>query len=745
MHSRNWCLAAAALASLAVVACEPGSITEARDQLGRGPATIISYGLPIAQDTFYIDSLLGSDTTRMPDGRRAVKFDPEVYRVAVGEKLRFDNLGFTQFRFSYDQMLTTRRDSVSLTISAGGISLGPPALSQASLRAQQSPGTGTEVVGPQAESHGQSQGDTLRFHTPQGSSVTGASIASGSAIRRLVNTTGCTVTLSVSLRDATGSTVVAFADRTVADGQTVEDTTSLAGRSFQSYIRVQVSGSAPGCTTLNPAGSARAVIVFTPLTLASVTLSGIDESFSETYTVLSSEPRLLAIDTVEVYSGSFTLNVSNRLPIAVTTDVKLNGVLIGGVPFRDTVVVNPAPGDGRTVTTNLTINLAGAKVVPRSVVAEVNGRATASAATITPTVTTDAVTVQGGGNLVIQSVTGTLDPSVTPELNVAVEEFQEIDVDLDSLFGDLKDALRDATLNDVRVTLTVRNGLSAQLQLSNFNLGVVQLTTTGQLPRDAGGNIVFQKDSAGNPLLTLVADPGQTTLTVPGKTGTQPSVKAVELQVAPLVDRVVDLLLDGKRAGLVAAGTATVSSGTAVKVTRADSLSLNAAIAVALDISLPAAGVEFKQTTVQEGLDFDPKDADQIAQRVDTASARSVVVNSTPFGVRVEIALVADSLPETVKADSIFRRSDAVRLAPVDLSPAQVDAQGKVTRATVDTATVSLSGQQSRVLFGKHFTAGIKIRLVPASGGGGRGAVRPQDHVILNASARVRIKAGGAR
>jgi hypothetical protein len=743
MHSYNWYSAVLGFATLALAACEPGSITEARDQLGRGPATIISYGLPIAQDTFYIDSLLGGDTTRTPDGRRAVKFDPEVYEVAVGEKLRFDNLSFSQFKFSYDQMLTTRRDSVTITLSAGGISLGPSAFSQAGLSAEES---GIAVAGqPLADSHGQSRGDTLRFHTPQGSSVTGAAIASGSVIRRLVNRTGCTVTLSVSLRDGTGSEVVSLPSRTVANGQTVEDTTSLAAKSFRDYIRVQASGLAPGCTTLDPAGSARLDIVFTPLELSSVTLSSLDERFTQSYTVFSGEPRLLAIDTVEVHSGSFTLSVSNRLPMWLAADITLNGVVIGGTPYRQTVLVAAAPGDGTTATTSLTIDLAGAKVVPQSVVAEVNGRATAATATITPTVTTDAVVVDGRGNLVIRSITGTLDPAVTPELNVTVEEFQEIDVDLDSLFGDLKDALRDATLNDVRVTLTIRNGSSAQLRLSNFNLGVVELSASGQLPRDPSGNIVYQKDAAGNPILKLVADPGQTTLTVPAKTGTEPAVKTVELQVAPLVDRVIDLLLDDKRAGLVAAGTATVSSGTKVTVTRLDSLSLNAAIAVVLDVSLPASGVEFKLTTVQEGLDFDPKDADQIAQRVDSASARSVVINSTPFGVRVEIALVGDSLPETVKADSIFRRSDAVRLRPVDLSPAQVDAQGKVTRATVDTALVSLSGQQSRVLFGKHFTAGIRIRLVPASGAGGRGAVRPQDHVILNASARVRIKAGGAR
>ncbi|GIW53008.1 MAG: hypothetical protein KatS3mg081_2363 [Gemmatimonadales bacterium] len=705
----------------ALAGCEPGSITEARDQLSRGPASVVTYALPIARDTFYIDSLLGSDTTRTPDGRRAVTFSPEVYDVAVGEKLKFDNLSFTQFKFSYDQMLQTRKDSVSITIASGSITLAP------------------------LPSHGQSSGDTIRFHTPEGSSVTGASVAAGSVIRTLTNNSGCDATLSVSLKDSTGADVVAFSDALVPDGGTVVDTTSLAGSGFQGYVRLAATGAAPGCTTLDPFGSATVKIVFSPLTLASVTLRNVNESFSSTYAVFSGEPRLLAVDTVAVHSGSFTLTVQNRLPISVSADLKLNGVLFGGTPYRDTILVNAAPGDGSAVATTVNIDLAGAKIVPGDVVAEVLGRATASQATVSPTVTTDAVVVDGGGNLVIQSITGTLDPAVTPELNVSVEEFQEIDVNLDSLFGDLKDALRDATLNDVTVTLTVRSGLGAELRLSNFYFGVVELTSSGQLPRDGSGNIVFQKDAQGNPLLVLIADSGQTTLTVPAKSGGTPTVKTVALQVAPLIDRVVDLLLDGKRAGLVASGTASARSGTTVTVTRADSVGLTAAIAVALDVTIPTSGVQFSETTVQEGLDFDPKDADQIANRVDSATARSVVVNRTPFGVRVFVALVPDSLPGTVKADSIFRRTDRVELAPVELKPAQVDAQGRVTQPVTDTVSVSISGQQSRVLFGKHFTAGIRIVLLPGNAAGGRGAIRPEDHVILNASARVRIKTGGAR
>ena len=53
---------------------------------------------------------------------------------------------------------------------------------------------------------------------------------------------------------------------------------------------------------------------------------------------------------------------------------------------------------------------------------------------------------------------------------------KEIEAELDSLFGTFKDALRDARLNDATVSVTVRNHLGSLLTLSNYNLGVVELT-----------------------------------------------------------------------------------------------------------------------------------------------------------------------------------------------------------------------------------------------------------------------------
>lgn len=581
MRSDFWLLPAVAGVCLSLAGCEPASVTEARGQLGRGGARIVTYALPIARDTFYIDALLGKDTTRTADGRRAVTFAPETLDAAVGEKFRFD-----------------------------GVTL-----------------------------------DTLR------------------------------VDLSP----------VALAE---------------------------------------PAGTV---------------------SFSETYDAFALEPRVQAVDTVVADSGTLAITTFNRIPNAtVPYTVTLNGFSdAAGATLSGSGTVGPAPGDGTYASQTLVFDLAGVTVVPADAQIAVSGDVTWTGGPVNPALAEDAIVQTGGGTIAARSLSGSLDPVATPELSVGVEESQEIEADLDSLFGDLKGLLRDARLNDVVLGLTVRNELGARLRLSSFTLGVVELTAAGDVPRDGGGNIVYQQDSLGDPLQVLVADPGETTLTVAAKTGTTPTAATVAFQVAPLWDRVVGLLLDGRRPALVAVGTATAGDGSAARVARGESVGLTVNVTVALDITIPADGVEYTSVQVNSGLDLGPEDADQIAARVDTATARSVVTNATPFGVQVRIALVRDSMPPGVDADAIFQMSDRVELTLINLSPAAVDAQGRVTQPVVDTVNIGMTGQQSRVLFGSAFTVALRFRLLPSPGAGGRGAVQPGDHVFVSAGARVRLRSGG--
>ena len=92
--------------TLAAAACEPSTITAAKDQLGRGGARTFSLTVPISQDTIKAASVLGSDTATTASGVLAKKLDPQTLSSAIGQKLQFNGLTFQQFRFSYDQMLT---------------------------------------------------------------------------------------------------------------------------------------------------------------------------------------------------------------------------------------------------------------------------------------------------------------------------------------------------------------------------------------------------------------------------------------------------------------------------------------------------------------------------------------------------------------------------------------------------------------------------------------------------------------
>ncbi len=56
-------VSAAALLGTLALGCEPNSITEAREQLGRGSNDTISILMPIAQDTFFVSKFLPEGDT----------------------------------------------------------------------------------------------------------------------------------------------------------------------------------------------------------------------------------------------------------------------------------------------------------------------------------------------------------------------------------------------------------------------------------------------------------------------------------------------------------------------------------------------------------------------------------------------------------------------------------------------------------------------------------------------------------
>ena len=291
--------------------CEPASITDARNQLGRGPARIVELTIPIAQDTLAVgeflcpsSSALPCDTATVSNGLVGIKFNPQTLNVPEGDQLKFGNVA--TFRFKVDV----------------------PAL----------------VLG-------------------------------------------------------------------------------------------------------NPAGST------------------VDTTY--TYSVLSVEPRLQAVDSVVADSGSLTFTTLNRMNVALNYTLTLNGFKNSlGQVLTQSGIVPAASGTGTYTSHAIAFNLAGVTITPPTAGAQVHLTFTipvgglANAATLK-----DSTIIQSGtGRLAARRLVGSLDPATTPELNVAVEEFQQVDT-TEFNFGDMKDAVQQARLNDARMILTVRNTASAPITL----------------------------------------------------------------------------------------------------------------------------------------------------------------------------------------------------------------------------------------------------------------------------------------
>lgn len=699
-------LAVAAL-GLGVIGCEPTTITEAKDQLGRGGARALAFVIPVRYDTLSVADVLeklgGLTLDTLADSVVAVALDPESLRVDVGPQLQFSTLGFDQYRFSFNQMLET-----SETSTGASFGLSSPA--------------GGPALAPNAP-------DTLRFATPNGSDVQSATIDTGTVVRTLANAS-CPATVSMALVDAAGDTAVAFADAAMAPFDTLTDSVTVNNATFNQFVEVKIDAVPNACV---PAvgDTVDAQVTFRPLTLSQVVLNNVNETFTEMYDVLASEARLQAVDTVVVQSGSLRLIMQNRLPVTIDVAVTLNGMLApGGAPLSANSTVPAAPGDGTTKSDTLTIDLTGATIRPAQAQATVTGTATAGSATITPTVSTDAVVVDGDGSLVVQRLSGALDPTKTPELTVNVEESQEIprsDLDL----GQFEDVVKDATLNAVQISLGITNEAGVPITLNNFRLGAVQIDLGTGLPkRDGGGNLVYETDGSGNPLFV------DTTVTAAGAATT--TVRLRNAATAALVDRLVHLLLDDTRVALVGTGTAVVGDGTQASISAGDGVRVTLGLAVGLDLTLPIAGVQFDSSSIQGGLDLDAADADELVSRLDSAGVTVALQNGTPFELEATIAVVADSFP-----GDVFTATGRVDIPTVTAAAATVDGSGKVTSPTASSVAINLLGDQTRVFMDSLFTAGIRVRLKPPTGQ--RGALRATDRIIVRASARIFVHTGGSQ
>lgn len=374
------------------------------------------------------------------------------------------------------------------------------------------------------------------------------------------------------------------------------------------------------------------------------------------------------------------------------------------------------------------------------------GRGPADTLVLTVPIAEDTITpaevVAEGRDTVAEGLAGSrLDPAAFTVLlaglavgDVDFEESTRVDpASVD--FAELDDAIRAATLNASRARLGAHNTAVAPVDVTG-TVGVVELDGDGNIPRDGLGNPVYQTDADGNAILVAIAAPGESALPVPAADST-----VVVLEVSRLLDHSVHMVLDGRDAAFVAEGTVSLAGGSPTDIRLDDELRMALLPVVLLDLTIPDTGVVVRVNTLQNGLDFDSANAAQVVERLIRAAVTSHVVNQAPFGLEVDVAYAAGDRGDLT---DIFALPDAVVLSRISVPRPTVDALGRATSATEATVAVEIAGEQVRALLGAEFTVGIRARLVPGSGGAGRGAVQGTDRIELVTRATIEVRTGGA-
>lgn len=302
----------------------------------------------------------------------------------------------------------------------------------------------------------------------------------------------------------------------------------------------------------------------------------------------------------------------------------------------------------------------------------------------------------------------------------AVEPMDAGSLDLDELAA----SVAASEVRTAPVEVTVRHTSAAPWTLLDPTLALVRTDGDGVPARDASGDLDLESDASGDPLTVPLAD----TLPVPPGDSVR-----LERDGAGLVDRMVELLVAGEPVAVVLTGAVEVAAADRARVDPDDLLILGHRALVALDLVLPDSGVVVSRREVGDGLGFSSPDADQIEDRVLRAGGRVAVSNEIPFRVRLDVAYVSGERPR----QDVFAARDRVVLDSLDVAGG-----GPGGVSAVDTVEVSLTGSELRPLLEDAFTAGIRIRLLPRRGSGGRGALRVDDLVDVDARVFADVRAG---
>jgi hypothetical protein len=457
------------------------------------------------------------------------------------------------------------------------------------------------------------------------------------------------------------------------------------------------------------------------------------------YAGLVDEPRLQGVDSLRVVTGTLQVVTRNRLVETIAYTVVLDGFrTAAGGPLTTSGTIPAAPGDGSYATDVLVFDLAGVTIAPPTATVTVDASLVVSGSPANAANATDAILQTGTADFTVEWLRGPLDPSVTPELTVDVQDDVEIpESSLDAL-GNFRDVLADVMLESALGRMVFVNGAAAPVEVTDLVLGVVALTATGDVPIDPGtGEPAYETDDQGAPILVPVPGPGGTVQVA--RNGT------TELAVAmpALLDRVVKLLLAGERAAIVGSGTAIAGDGQPSAVNRTDEVVVTVDLVVGVDATIPASGVDYPaQNETNDGLDLQPDDiADVIDNLLVRAFAQAEVVNGTPYELEVAIAYIEGD----VGTVDVFTLPGAVILDPVRLAAPEVSADGRVVAPVVDTVEVAVAAAEAEPLLTATYTTTLRTRLFPGPGGGGRAALGADDRAVVRSSVVLEVKRGGAQ
>jgi len=448
---------------------------------------------------------------------------------------------------------------------------------------------------------------------------------------------------------------------------------------------------------------------------------------------------LASIDSLHVAAGTLELSISNRLVEPVSFTIVLGGFVdSSGDTIMVTGAVSAATGDGSYATTTVSVDLQGVTVVPGAAAFRLDASLMLTGSPLNAANADDALVHAGSMDLEAAWLRGPLDPDVTPELRVGISDFVEIpESSLDPL-GDFRDIVAEVVLESAEARLRFVNGAGVPIELEGFTLGVVALTASGTVPVDPNtGDPAYEEDDQGNALVVPVPASGGSVAV-----GRNADTTLV-VSFPKLADRVLKLLLEGRRAAILGAGEAVSGDGQPSYLQQTDSVALQVDVVVGVDVSIPAEGVEYPPgNQTNDGLGLDAEDTEDVIENLLVrAGLSATVTNETPYELEVTIAFIEGDRG-TIDVSTL---PGSVILDPVRVAAPSVDAQGRVVAPVVDTVESAVAAEHVGPLLGDVYTVTVKPRLFPGPGGGGRAALGVNDRALVASTITLEIKRGGGQ